>query len=392
MKVLVLGCGEMGETAVQDLYEHGPFDEIVVATRSPEKAAPLLERLRGRPRRLDVRALEVGDGDGLVQLLRPFDVAVNCVGPNYRYEVRIARAAIEAGVPLVDINDDYETTYEMLELDESARRAGVLVVLGLGASPGVNNVLVRAAADQLDEVEEIHTAWVMAGSDPGGLALAYHLLYSLSGKALTLRDGQMIEVESFVDGRERIAFPEPVGPMDVFHVGHPEPITLQRTFPGVRTADDKASFNAPYVNEWIRRLGGMARECPDPVRVGDRMVTPMDFAAAYFHKRCKALVDVPKEGALRVHVRGRKGTKKRDVYFSSAGRIAQGTGIPAAIGAAMIAERKIEGAGVLPPEACVDPTEFLYQIFTRRNVAKLNGWSEEQPGNATAAVALHAVP
>lgn len=379
MRVLVLGCGEMGATAVLDLYEHGPFDEITVATRTPRKAADVLGTLEGRPRRLDVLPLTIGDGDSLVEMMRPFDVIVNCVGPNYKYEVRIARAAIEAGVSLVDINDDADATLEMLELDDAARRAGVLVVLGLGASPGVNNVLVRAATNQLDEVQEIHTAWVMAGSDPGGLALSYHLLHSLSGRALTVQDGRLVEVESFVDGRETIEFPEPVGPLDVFHVGHPEPITLLRTYPGLVTADDKASFNHPAVNSWIRELGAMAREAPEPVRVDGRLVDPMDFAAAYFHRRCKALVGVPKEGALRVHVRGRKGHRRRDVFFSSAGRIAQGTGIPASIGAAMLVEGGIRGEGVLPPEACVDATEFLYQILTRRNVAKLNGWSEEGP-------------
>jgi saccharopine dehydrogenase (NAD+, L-lysine-forming) len=304
---------------------------------------------------------------------------VNCIGPNYKYEVRIAQAAIDAGVSLIDINDDTEATLQMLELDTAARNAGIVIVLGLGASPGVNNVLVRAATDQLDHVEEIHTAWVMAGSDPGGLALSYHLLHSLSGRALTVVNGQLVEVESFVDGRERIDFPEPVGPLDVFHVGHPEPITLLRTYPSVLIADDKASFNAPFVNTWIRQLGAMAREAPSPVCVDGRLVDPMDFAAAYLHQRCKSLVDVPKEGALRVHVRGRKGRRRRDVFFSSAGRIAVGTGVPASIGASMLVEGGIRGKGVLPPEACVDATEFLYQITTRRNVAKLNGWSTEEP-------------
>jgi len=259
MRVLVLGCGEMGETAVLDLYKNGAFDEITVATRTPGKAAHVLKTLEGRARRLDVQPLTIGEGSSLVELMRPFDVVVNCVGPNYKYEVVIARAAIEAGISLIDINDDPDATLQMFELDEAARRAGVLLVLGLGASPGVNNVLVRAATDQLDEVEEIHTAWVMAASDPGGVALSYHLLHSLSGRALTVENGRLVEVESFVDGRETVEFPEPVGPLEVFHVGHPEPITLLRTYPGLVTADDKASFNLPVVNSWIRNLGAMAR-------------------------------------------------------------------------------------------------------------------------------------
>jgi saccharopine dehydrogenase-like NADP-dependent oxidoreductase len=375
-KVLVLGCGQMGEEAIPDLYKSGKFGELAVGTRSLEKALTLLSRLRGKPTNVHAFSLDLREAPDLPEIMRGFDVAVNCVGPNYKYEVLVAKAAIRAGVPLVDINDDYTTTFEMLDLDEAARKAGVAIILGLGASPGVNNVLVRAAANQLDEVEEIHTAWVMSGSDPGGLALSYHLLYSLSGRALTYEDGKLIEVQSFVDGKERLEFPEPVGTLDVYHIGHPESITLSRVFKGARIADDKATFHPAIVNDWIVSLGKMAREAGGPVRVNGQEIDPWDFAAALFHQRCAGLKDIPKQGALRVEVKGKKGNRAKKIFFSSAGRIAQGTGIPASIGAQMLVEGKIEGVGVLPPEACLEPNEFLYELLSR-NIGKLNGWIED---------------
>jgi saccharopine dehydrogenase (NAD+, L-lysine-forming) len=382
MKVLVLGCGEVGETALRDLHAYGPFDEVTVATRTLEKARAVMEDLDCGPR-VSALPLDLAQPVDLAALMRPFDVVVNCIGPNYRHEVRVARAAIAAGVDLVDLNDDYETTLEMLDLDGAAREAGVTVVLGLGASPGVNNVLVRAAADQLTTVEEIRTAWVMSGSDPGGPALAYHLLHSLSGRALTVAGGRLVEVQSFADGAERIEFPQPVGTVEVFHVGHPAPITLWRTFPDAHHVDDKASFNVPEVNRLVRTLGRLVREAPAAIQVGGRTVDPMDFAAAYLHRRTRAL-DVPRQGALRVSVTGLKGARRRTVVFSSAGRLARGTGIPAAIGACMLAEGAVRGAGVRPPEACLDATDFLYELFTRRHVAELNGWVEEAPERAAA--------
>jgi len=375
-KALVLGCGQMGEEAIPDLYNFGKFGELAVGTRSLGKAQALLSKLQGKPTKVEAFALDLRQAPDLSEILKRFDVVVNCVGPNYKYEVLVAKAAIKAGVPLVDINDDYTTTFEMFELNEEARKAGVAIILGLGASPGVTNVLVRAAANQLDEVEEIHTAWVMSGSDPGGLALSYHLLYSLSGRALTYQDGKLIEVRSFVDGRERLAFPEPVGALDVFHIGHPESITLSRVFKGARIADDKATFNPAVVNDWIVSLGTMAREAGGPVRVNGQEIDPWDFAAGLFTKRCQSLKDVSQQGALRVEVKGRKGNKTKKIFFSTAGRIAQGTGIPASIGAQMLAEGKIEGIGVLPPEACIEPNEFLYELLSR-NVGKLNGWVED---------------
>jgi saccharopine dehydrogenase-like NADP-dependent oxidoreductase len=377
MKVLVLGCGEMGESVIDDLYYYGEFHEIVVGSRHLSKASRVLDGCKGK--NIKISAVEI-NAENIVELekmMKGVDVVVNCIGPNYKYEVPIARAAIQAKVNLVDINDDYETTCQMLALDEKARDAGITVILGMGASPGVNNILVRAAVDQLDSVEKIHTAWVMSAADPGGLALSYHLLYSLSHKALTFRDGKMIQVQSFVDGKERIEFPDPIGEMDVYHVGHPEPITLSRFFKGVKYVDDKATFNPPIVNDLILSLAKMVREAPRPVQFNSMEIDPMDFAASYLNQRCKSMKGIPKEGALRVKVEGTKGGKKRSVLFSSSARIASGTGIPASIGAIMLARGEIELKGVLPPEECINPHDFIYEVVNRRNVAKLNGWIEE---------------
>jgi saccharopine dehydrogenase-like NADP-dependent oxidoreductase len=379
MKVLVLGCGEMGEKAIEDIYQYGPFDEMGIGCRSLDKANTIITRLKGNPIRITAIPIDLNNDEALVALMKEYEVVVNCVGPNYKYEYPIARMAIAAKVNLVDINDDYETTLKMLELDEEARVAGITVVLGMGASPGVNNILVRAAADQLDEVDEIHTAWVMSGADPGGLALSYHLLYSLSRNALTFQDGRLLSVRSFVDGRERIDFPEPVGSMDVFHIGHPEPITLSRYFQskGVKYVDDKATFNPPVVNDWIVSLGQMAHEATGPVNIGGQAVDAMDFAVSYFRQKCMSLKNIPLPGAVRVVVKGRKDGKKKNMYFSSSARIAFGTGIPAAIGAIMLAKGEITRKGVLPPEECVAANDFIFEMINRRNVATLNGWIEE---------------
>jgi saccharopine dehydrogenase-like NADP-dependent oxidoreductase len=377
MKVLVLGCGEMGESAIDDLYHYSEFNEIVVGTRNLSKASRILEGCKGNKIKTSAIKVNAESTTELEKLMKGVDVVVNCIGPNYKYEVPIARAAIQAKVNLVDINDDYETTYQMFTLDKEAHKAGITVILGMGASPGVNNILVRAAADQLDRVEKIHTAWVMSGADPGGLALSYHLLYSLSHKALTFQDGKMIEVQSFVDGKEKIEFPDPIGEMDVYHVGHPEPITLSRYFKDIKYVDDKATFNPPLVNELILSLAKIVREAPGPIQINSMKIDPMDFAASYLHQRCKRMNGIPKEGALRVKVEGIKGGKKKSVLFSSSARIASGTGIPASIGAIMLARGDIELKGVLPPEACIHAHDFIYEIVTRRNVAKLNGWIED---------------
>jgi lysine 6-dehydrogenase len=379
MKALVLGCGQMGKETIKDLHQYAPVDEIVVGTRHPERIEEFVSSLGRSGPRIARARVDANSGVDLAALMRGTDVVVNCVGPNYRYEVIVARAAIEAGVNLVDLNDEYETTQEMFTLDEVAQKAGITILLGLGGSPGVNNILVRAAANQLDSVEEIHTAWVMSAQDPGGPALAAHLLCSLSHRALTVFNGRLTEVESFVDGREIIDFPAPVGALDVWHVGHPEPLMLLRSFPKTQSITNKATFNPPAVNDLIRQLGARVR-ASGPVSSQRGSVEAMDLASGELLKCCKDISSssgVPAEAALQVKVQGRKKGKPVRVFFSSAAMLAPATGIPASIGAIMALQGRMLAKGVVPPEQCVDPTDFIYEIITRRDVGKLNGWVDD---------------
>jgi saccharopine dehydrogenase (NAD+, L-lysine-forming) len=44
---------------------------------------------------------------------------------------------------------------------------------------------------------------------------------------------------------------------------------------------------------------------------------------------------------------------------STSQALGEGTGIPAAIGTMLMQRGQVQGQGVLPPEACLRPTEFL---------------------------------
>ncbi len=366
MKAVVLGCGEMAQVAIRDLVDHGVFNRVVVGTRHPARAEAFLGGLNPRSVRLAACPVDVREHDGLVALLRGADVVCNLAGPNYENAVAVARAAIAARVPLVDVSDDWAATLEILDLHGEAVKAGIAIVVGLGASPGVTNILARRGASLLDRTDEVHTAWVMRGSDPGGPALAKHLLYSLPHRAFVFEDGRMREVRPFVDGRETLDFPE-LGPVEVVHIGHPEPFTLSRFIPGVRYADDKATFLPAVVNEMIVDLGRFARS-GEAVAVAGRSVEPMDFAAAYLHQACKAMTDVPRTAALRTEVRGELDGRRTRIVYTAAGRIGIGTGVPAAIGAQLLAIGRMGPPGVWPPEACVD-TDLFLQAVSNRNIA-----------------------
>ena len=381
MKVLVLGCGEMGRVAVSDLVRYGGvFREIGIGTRHPEQVEALLATMPIGRRRVVPRKVDVQDGAALTSLMGGYDVVCNMAGPNYLNAVPVARAAIAAGVHLVDVSDDWEATLDILAMHPDAVRAGITIIVGLGASPGVTNVLARAGADRLDRVEEVRTAWVMRGSDMGGPALSRHLLHSLPHRAFVYEAGAMREVRPFHDGREVLEFPE-LGPVEVTHIGHPEPFTLSRFIDGVRYADDKATFLPTEVAAMIVELGRIARSS-HPVDVAGRPVDPMDFAAGYLHQTCGRMVDVPTTGALRTEVRGELDGRPTRIVYAASGRIGIGTGVPAAIGACLLGLGKLPNPGVYPPEACIDPEWFIPAI-AMRELGEIHEevleWERERP-------------
>jgi saccharopine dehydrogenase-like NADP-dependent oxidoreductase len=363
MKALVLGCGEMARPAIDDLVRHGVFERLTIASRHPEQVEPFLATLPPHRVKIETVRLDVHDHPGLVRLMRGHDAVCNLAGPNYQNAVAVAKAAIGAGVSLVDVSDDWAATLELLDLHPEAKRAGITIIVGLGASPGITNILARYGADKLDRVEEVRTSWIMRGSDMGGLALSKHLLYSNSHRAFVFEDGEMREVRPFVDGKEIIDYPG-LGPVEVMHIGHPEPFTLSRYIEGIRYADDKATFLPVEVNTLLLELGRVARS-GYPVMIEGRPVDPMTFAASYVHQTCARLTDVPQTGALRTEVRGELAGKAVRLVYAAAGRITIGTGIPASIGTMLLAIRKVNKPGVWPPEACIEPEWFLAAVDMR---------------------------
>jgi saccharopine dehydrogenase (NAD+, L-lysine-forming) len=121
-------------------------------------------------------------------------------------------------------------------------------------------------------------------------------------------------------------------------------------------------------------LGKLVREADGPLTVNGQLIDPMDFAAAYFQRRCRQMSNVDRKAALKVSVTGKKRGEQRTVNFTSSGLLSMGTGIPASIGAIMIVRGDVSGTGVMPPEECIDANDFIYEMIDRREVARLNGW------------------
>lgn len=116
MKYVALGgCGDMARFAVQTALNFDFVEQIIVADRDGATATEFAGECGPRVGHTEI---DVRDESSLLGLLQGVDAVLNDVGPYFKFGPTVLQAAIEAKCNYVDLNDDWEATVEMLDLDE----------------------------------------------------------------------------------------------------------------------------------------------------------------------------------------------------------------------------------------------------------------------------------
>jgi lysine 6-dehydrogenase len=372
MRIVILGgCGAMGSEATRDLARTSDFEEIVIADFDLARAKALaLELGGGRVRAIQANA---NDEAALTESLRGFDVVANCT--TYHFGLIVTRAAINAGVSYLDLGGLYNTPKQLL-MDEDARRAGVTVCLGSGATPGVTNLMARAAADQLDSVDEVHIAFASFRSIAPSPGLLDTVLdeFSADSKRFYWQDGEFIETPAF-SGAKQVRFADPVGEIKTFYVPHSETHTIHRFIDkGVRRVDVRGTWR-PEIMRALRTFADLGLTGQATVELDGQTIPTRTFLRTHILEHA---ADFCGEGEwaflLNVEVLGkRNGTATRIEYVSrhparsewGTAATAMMTGIPASIAAQKLARGEVSRTGVLAPEACFEPASFFAELATR---------------------------
>jgi saccharopine dehydrogenase-like NADP-dependent oxidoreductase len=215
--VLLEGVGAVGIRAARQLVDTPGLDRLLITARGSSHAADLAASLGDR-----AEAVELFPDDPLTAGVGAAAAALPAalVAPR-------AKRALAAGVPFTSTVDDAAAIDELLELDEPARRAGVLLAPGCGLAPGLADALARHAADALDSVDEIHVA--RAGS--AGPACTAAVRRSRRDPAVEWRDGGWRDERR--PNPELVWFPDPIGSRECAPVAVGVAL-LVRAFPGVR--------------------------------------------------------------------------------------------------------------------------------------------------------------
>jgi saccharopine dehydrogenase (NAD+, L-lysine-forming) len=376
MKILVLGgVGAMGIEATRDLARTSDFEEIAVADLDLAKAQQLVKELGGG--RLRAVQVDVSDEASLPRLFERYDVVLNCT--SYVFGLIITRAALVARRPLLDLGGLYNTP-KQLALGDEAKLKSVLVVLGMGATPGVTNLMVRDGASSLDRVDEIHVSFATfrpLAPSPGLLSTVLDE-FSPNTQRFYFEDGKHVEARPFEGARE-VEFAAPVGRITTYFVPHSEVHTLPRFIAGVRRVYVRGTWR-PEIMAALRHYADVGLLSNAPLDVEGTRVAPIKLLHALHSQRHPWPDD--EQWAFYVHAQviGEKAGKPATASYSLShptpaewGKSATGrvTGVAASIGAQQLAKGEVRlSAGVLAPEAVFAPGPFFAALRERKIVVE----------------------
>jgi len=360
--LIVGGAGDMGQVACATVAVDDSVTEVVVADRDGERASAVATRIGAKARAATV---DITDPASLASALAEADVVLNTVGPFYRFGRPVLEAAIAAGVNYVDINDDWEPTVDMLTMHDDAVAAGVVAVVGMGASPGISNLLAAAAAAQLDEVEALHTGWPAGvgmprppsdGEPVRSSAALEHWIHNLSGDIRVWSDGGYRDVQAL---EERTVTYPGIGEGTVWTCGHPEPITLPRTFTSIRESFNLMTGRPGLIDA--------ARAVCEAVRAGEMSVAEASEVLIRAPGRrgpaAGERAPFPDVWALAEGIQGgRRVIVGMTTDVLPDGQMGEMTSIPLALCASMVARGEITTPGVHAPEAVMDPELFFDRL------------------------------
>jgi saccharopine dehydrogenase (NAD+, L-lysine-forming) len=380
-KVLIIGAGGVGGVVAHKCAQAAAhFPEIILASRTLAKCQAIAAQL---PRPIRTAAIDADNVPALTALLKkekPF-LVINVALP-YQ-DLPIMDACLAAGVHYLDTANYEPKNLAKFEYkwqwayQERFTKAGLMALLGSGFDPGVTNVFCAYAQKKLfDRIEQIDILDANAGDH--GLPFATNFnpeinLREVSARGRYFEHGEWLETEPLSWSRT-FDFPA-IGPKKAFLLYHEELESLAKNIPGVKRLRFWMTFSDNYLMH-MRALQNIGMLGIVPVEHQGRKIIPIQFLKTLLPDpsslgpRTKGKTNI---GCL---VEGTKGGKKRRIYIYNvcdhqecyrevkSQAISYTTGVPAAVGAIMMASGAWLKPGVWNMEQ-LDPEPFLAELARR---------------------------
>jgi saccharopine dehydrogenase-like NADP-dependent oxidoreductase len=402
MKVLIIGCGEQGAAIARYLIEKPDVEEVRLADIDLKRADTLAKSLKSS--KTSSHRVDAGNIEEMLKVAEGVDLIVNAVLP--RFDLQIMKVALKSKANYVDMASGPPYVIdEQLGQNEKWKKAGLTALINTGISPGVTNVLIARAADQLDSVEEvlIRSARKIL---PGTRVYEGKELILETWSPETLWQDYIEPPMIFENGKRKIAplfggeevykFPDPVGLCTVVYHVHEEVFTLPYFIKGLKKVNMKVGWQPTmFIAKALMELGLFSEK---PVEVDGVKVAPRKL----FFKLTKSIpttdelvkkieADVLLEivWSIVIEIKGEKaGVKTTIKYFSAQPPMTLReeykkygrsflerpgiVGTSCAIFTYMLGSGRIKTKGVVPPEGLAreERDVFLKELTERGFVYK----------------------
>lgn len=382
VRVLMIGAGGVGTVVAHKLAQNREvFSEIMVASRTKSRVDVLAKAVRERQgvaiETAQVDADRVGEAISLLRAFKP-SLLVNVALP-YQ-DLTLMEACLEAGVDYLDTANYEAPGFAKFEyrhqwaFQERYAQAGRMALLGSGFDPGVTNVFCAYAQKHLfDSIDTIDILDCNAGEHGHKFATNFNPeinIREITARGRYWKDGQWIETEPL---SESMMFDYPgVGPRKSFLLYHEELESLAKNIKGVKQIRFWMTFGESYLKH-LEVLQNVGLTRIDPIDYNGQKIVPIQFLKALLPDPASLAATYTGKTSIGCLIEGVKDGKKRRSFIYNicdhaeayrevgAQAISYTTGVPAVVGAEMMATGQWKGSGVFNIEQ-LDPDPFLARL------------------------------
>lgn len=381
-KVLIIGAGGVSSVAVHKCAQASDvFSEICLASRTKSKCDAIAAQLKRPIRTEQVDADNVPELVALINDFKP-DVVLNLALP-YQ-DLHVMDACLETGVHYVD-SANYEPLDEahfeyswQWAYQDRFKEKGIMALLGSGFDPGVTNVYCAyAAKHHFDTIETLDI--IDANAADNGHPFATNFNPEINIREVTAPGKYWTEKTGFIETAPMeyskvYDFPAGIGPKKIYLLWHEE---LESLVPFLRKKGLKeARFWMTFSDNYLKHLEvlqNVGMTGIEPVMYEGKEIIPLQFLKKLLPDPATLGPKTVGKTCIGCLIKGTKDGKPRTYYVYNvcdhqecfkevnSQAVSYTTGVPAMIGAMMVATGTWKGAGVYNMEQ-FDPDTFMEKL------------------------------
>ena len=384
-KVLIIGAGGVGNVVAHKCaMATEAFSEVMLASRNENKCKAIAADVKAATgRTIHTATVDADDVKATVALIKSFgaDLLINVALP-YQ-DLHLMDACLHAGIHYVDTANYEPPHLAKFEYSwqwayrERFEKAGLTALLGSGFDPGVTNVFCAYAQKHLfDTIETIDIMDANAGDH--GYKFATNFNPEINIREITQRGrfwekGEWKETDPL---SVKWVYDYPVvGPKDSYLLYHEELESLAINIKGLQRIRFFMTFSENYLTH-LRVLENVGLTRIDPIDFQGRQIVPIQFLKALLPDPASLGPRTKGKTCIGCEITGLKDGKPRKVFIYNvcdhqecfaevkSQAISYTTGVPASIGAVMVAGGQWRKPGVWNMEE-MDPDPFMAELNKR---------------------------